>query len=164
MSSLRTILATIAGFTATLAAVGIAAADDKIPASALSPAYIVHKLAADGTELRSIEFKGGAYVVDVATSDGRTYRAAVNPDTGDLNAHAFLGRALQADTAPANSLSASLIVQQIAAAGYDDLIEMEMKNTLWKVKARDAAGRPAKLWVDPVTGQFETRGDKVAVK
>lgn len=164
MSSLRTVLATIAGFSAALATVGIAAADDRIPASALSPATVVHKLAAEGTELRSIEYKRGAYVVDVATGDGRTYRAAVDPDTGDINAQGVPGRALRADTAPANSLSASLIVQQVAAAGYEDMIEMEMKNTLWKVKARDAAGRQAKLWVDPVTGQFETRGDKAAVK
>lgn len=149
----------IAAATAILALGSAAAlADDRIPAEALSPAYVVHKLAADGHELRSIEFKDGAYRVDVATGDGRTYRATVDPADASLNPHAFVGRGLRADQAPAGSLSSSIIVQLVDAAGYPDLVELEMKNGMWKVEAQDATGRKAKLWADPVTGAIAGPG------
>lgn len=158
----RILISILTGATLLGAGASVAAADERIPSGVLSPAYIIHKLAADGTELRSIEYKRGAYIVDVATGEGRTYRAAVDPDSGELNSHAFMGRTFATDSAPAGSISRSLIVQAVANAGFGEVIEMEMKNTLWKVKAQDDAGRVVKLWVDPVTGSIEEQDRKIA--
>lgn len=139
--------------TAGIAALGASAlASDLAPADGMSTAYVVHKLAADGLEVREIEFEDGVYVVDIATGDGHTYRAAIDPLTGTANPHAFADRRLDRDRAPANSLSSSIIVQMVDAAGYPQIAEMEIERGLWEIEVRDAAGRETKLHVDPITG------------
>ncbi len=156
--------------TAIVAGAGIAAlslpamAGDIAPPEALTTAYVVHKLASDGLEVRDIEFENGIYVADIATGDGHTYRAAVDPLTATANPHAFANRALGRDEAPAGSLSSSIIVQLLDAAGYPQIAEMEIENGLWKVKARDAAGQKAKLRVDPISGAIAGPAGMIASK
>lgn len=150
----RTALAAAA---AAVLAVPAALAGDIAPAGANDAAYVVHKLAAEGQEVREIEFDDGRYEVDIAAGDGTTWRAEVDPFDAAATPRAVPGRRAGRDGAPAGSQSASLIAQAVDAAGYGRIAEMELDDGAWKVKALDAGGRMARLRVDPLTGAVSPR-------
>lgn len=54
---------------------------------------------------------------------------------------------------PENALSQDVIMQDIAAAGYRDVEDLQFSNGLWVAKARDGAGDRVKIMVAPVSGR-----------
>lgn len=134
---------------ATIAAVSPALAQEQLPA-----AYLVHKLSADGLELRSIEAERGGYEARVVATDGSIVKVGVDGRTADLTdaySHAKPRRA-EADSPRIGAVEAMVTA---AGAGYWDLRELEYKRGHWLVEAADDQGRVRKVAVDGITGMIE---------
>lgn len=56
-------------------------------------------------------------------------------------------------TRPADALPQDQIMQNIAAAGYRDVEDLQFQNGLWVAKARDGAGDSVKIMIAPVSGR-----------
>jgi hypothetical protein len=54
---------------------------------------------------------------------------------------------------PADALGQDVIMQNIAAAGYRDVEDLDFRNGLWVGTARDGAGNSVKIMVAPVSGR-----------
>lgn len=134
---------------ATIAAVSPALAQEQLPA-----AYLVHKLSADGLELRSIEAERGSYEARVVATDGSIVKVGVDGRTADLTdaySHAKPHRA-ETDSPRIGAVEAMVTA---AGAGYWDLRELEYKRGHWLVEAADDQGRVRKVAVDGTTGMIE---------
>jgi hypothetical protein len=134
---------------ATIAAVSPALAQEQLPA-----AYLVHKLSADGLELRSIEAGRGSYEARVVATDGSIVKVGVDGRTADLTdaySHAKPHRA-ETDSPRIGAVEAMVTA---AGAGYWDLRELEYKRGHWLVEAADDQGRVRKVAVDGTTGMIE---------
>lgn len=134
---------------ATIAAVSPALAQEQLPA-----AYLVHKLSADGLELRSLEAERGGYEARVVATDGSIVKVGVDGRTADLTdaySHAKPRRA-EADSPRVGAVEAMVTA---AGAGYWDLRELEYKRGHWLVEAADDQGRVHKVAVDGTTGLIE---------
>lgn len=134
---------------ATIAAVSPALAQEQLPA-----AYLVHKLSADGLELRSIEAGRGGYEARVVATDGSIVKVGVDDRTADLTdaySHAKPHRA-ETDSPRVGAVEAMVTA---AGAGYWDLRELEYKRGHWLVEAADDQGRVRKVAVDGASGMIE---------
>lgn len=134
---------------ATIAAASPALAQEQLPA-----AYLVHKLSADGLELRSLEAERGGYEARVVATDGSIVKVGVDGRTADLTdaySHAKPRRA-EADSPQVGAVEAMVTA---AGAGYWDLRELEYKRGHWLVEAADDQGRVRKVAVDGTTGLIE---------
>lgn len=134
---------------ATIAAVSPALAQEQLPA-----AYLVHKLSADGLELRSLEAERGGYEARVVATDGSIVKVGVDGRTADLTdaySHAKPRRA-EADSPRVGAVEAMVTA---AGAGYWDLRELEYKRGHWLVEAADDQGRVRKVAVNGTTGLIE---------
>lgn len=60
---------------------------------------------------------------------------------------------------PENALSQDMIMQDIAAAGYRDVEDLQFRNGLWVAKARDGAGNSTRIMIAPVTGHVYTQDE-----
>ncbi|MGN6313139.1 MAG: PepSY domain-containing protein [Rhodanobacteraceae bacterium] len=60
---------------------------------------------------------------------------------------------------PADALSQDAIMQDIAAAGYRDVEDLEFRNGLWVAKAHDGAGNRVKIMIAPVSGRVYTENE-----
>lgn len=128
-----------------------ALADERIPADALAPIQVIYQLLGQGHDLRGLEFNKGIYRADIRTKDGRIVSLGVDPRSGELLPHAFLGRQRNGHI-EAVPVSAADAVQKVAGDGHHQVVELEFKNDIYKVKARDDAGALARYAVDARTG------------
>lgn len=70
---------------------------------------------------------------------------------------------------PADALGQDVIMQNIAAAGYRDVEDLQFRNGLWVAKAHDGAGDSVKIMIAPVSGRVyvanePSRLDKDAIE
>lgn len=133
-------------------ALGIAA--PAFAQQALPVTYLVHKLTADGVELRSLEAERGAYEARVVATDGQLVKVGVDPQTAELT-DAYSHAKTRADTEQAPKLNAAQAIQAAAGTGYWDVREVEYKRGQWRVDARDDQGRRRTVAVDGATGAVD---------
>lgn len=72
-------------------------------------------------------------------------------------------------TRPADALPQDQIMQNIAAAGYRNVEDLQFRNGVWVAKARDGAGDSMKILIAPVSGHVyaadePSRLDKDAIE
>lgn len=134
---------------ATIAAVSPALAQEQLPA-----AYLVHKLSADGLELRSLEAERGGYEARVVATDGSIVKVGVDGRTADLTDAYSHAKPYRAET-DSPRIGAVEAMVAAAGAGYWDLRELEYKRGHWQVEAADDQGRVRKVAVDGTTGMIE---------
>lgn len=120
----------------------------------LPAAYLVHKLAAEGLELRSLEAEDGGYEARVVATDGSIVKVGVDARTADLTDAYSHAKPRRAET---DSPRVGAVEAMVAAAetGYWDLRELEYKRGHWLVEAADDQGRVRKVAVDGTTGMIE---------
>ncbi|MGE5547065.1 MAG: PepSY domain-containing protein [Solirubrobacterales bacterium] len=148
---------TLLSLSAAALALGLAtaaSAEERIPATALPPTHIVHKLVGDGVDLRGLEYERGAYEARVRTTDGKLIKMAVDPLSGDFTDSRSRVRD---DAGPAPRLSASDAVMAVAATGHWDVSEIEYRGGAWMVRASDDKGASARFAVDDTSGQLASR-------
>lgn len=90
---------------------------------------------------------------------------AITLSAAILGGSAFAASAAEAKTASQrdNWLAIPAIYDNVTAAGYLDISEIEREKDGYEVKARDADGNRVKLRVDPQSGEIldvRTKGDK----
>lgn len=136
-------------------ALGIAApALAQEQAETLNPTYLVHKLTADGLELRSLEAERGIYEARVVATDGTIVKVGVDPQTAELT-DAFSHADARPAQGEAPKVNAAQAIMAAAGTGYWDVREVELKRGQWKVEARDDQGRNRTLTVDAATGKVD---------
>lgn len=123
-------------------------------ADALPPTYLVHKLTADGVQLRSLEAEHGLYEAKVEATDGTIVKVGVDPQTAELT-DAFSHAKARPAQGESPKVSAAEAVQAAAATGYWDVAEIEYERGVWKIDARDDQGRTRRISVDGVTAQVK---------
>lgn len=121
---------------------------------ALPPTYVVHKLTADGLELRSLEAERGIYEARVVATDGTIVKVGVDPQTAELT-DAFSHAKARPAEATAPRLNASQAIMAAAGTGYWDVREVELKRGQWKVDARNDQGRSRTVTVDATSGAVD---------
>lgn len=130
-------------------------ASDAVPADVLPPTYITYQLVGDGQDLRGLEYENGVYEARLSGPDGRLSKVAVDPRTGAvLTASSSQGR--QAAAAPTPKVNAADAIQTVAMQGYWDIVELKHRDGVWRVKARDDAGKKGTFRVDSETGSVLT--------
>jgi len=72
-------------------------------------------------------------------------------------------------TRPADALPQDQIMQNIAAAGYRDVEDLQFRNGVWVANARDGAGNSMQILIAPVSGHVyaadePSRMDKDAIE
>lgn len=117
----------------------------------LPPTYVVHKLTAEGVQLRSLEPEHGIYEAEVVTTDGRIVKVGVDPRTGDLTDAYSHARARVAKE-PAPAINAAQAIMAAANTGYWDVREVEYEHGRWEIEARNDLGWKRTVTVDGVTG------------
>lgn len=141
-----------------VAAVGLAGilplaswASDSIPADLLPPTYITYQLVGEGHDLRGLEFEDGVYEARLSGPGGRLSRVEVDPRSGQV---LTTGTADQrhGDLAPPPKVNAADAIQTVAEQGYWDIVELKHRDGVWRVEARDDAGRKGTFRVDAETG------------
>lgn len=55
---------------------------------------------------------------------------------------------------PASGISAQVIYDQLTAAGYKDIDDIEFKNNVWEAEAKDPGGKDVELTLDPNDGHI----------
>lgn len=133
-------------------ALGIAApalAQDNLPAT-----YLVHKLTADGLELRSLEPEDGVYEARVVATDGQLVKVGIDPQTAELT-DAYSHAKARPASGPAPAVNAAQAIQAAATTGYWDVREVEYKRGHWQVEARNDQGRERTVTVDGTTGAVD---------
>lgn len=141
----------------TLSVLTVLAAATVAPAfaqEALPVTYLVHKLTADGLELRSLEPEHGAYEARVVATDGSIVKVGIDPQTAELT-DAYSHADARRDRGPSPKVDAARAIMAAASTGYWDVREVELKRGQWKVDARDDLGRSRTLHVDAVTGKVD---------
>lgn len=141
----------------TLSALTLAALVAAAPAfaqEALPATYLVHKLTADGVEVRSLEAERGVYEARVAATDGTIVKVGIDPQTAELT-DAYSHAKPRPATVPAPRLNASQAIMVAAATGYWDVSEVGYKTGVWHVTARDDQGRSRTVHVDDVSGAVD---------
>lgn len=112
------------------------------PTGALSEDAIKTAIANAGyKEVKDLEFKGGVWRSKARGGDKTWSKLAVGPVNGKV---------YPAD-APSR-LNANEIKAKLAAAGYQNVKEVEFDNGLWRADAKTARGGDVNLLVDPGDG------------
>lgn len=137
-----------------LAAAAVAVAAPAAAQETLPVTYVVHKLAADGLEIRSLEPEDGIYEARVVATDGTIVKVGVDPQTAELT-DAYSHAKARRDRGPAPKVDAAHAIMAAAATGYWDVREVEYEHGRWEVDARDDRGHSRKLIVDAVTGKVD---------
>ncbi len=148
MKTLNTLTVLSATVLSALAA-GIAA--PAFAQEALPPTYVVHKLTADGVQLRALEAEDGIYEAKVLTTDGRIVKVGVDPRTGDLT-DAYSHARTRAAKSPEPAVNASQAIMAAAATGYWDVREVDYEHGRWEIEALNDQGRERTVTVDGITG------------
>lgn len=120
----------------------------------LPPTYVVHKLTADGLELRSLEAERGVYEARVVATDGTIVKVGVDPQTAELTDAFSHAKARPAEGA-APKVNAAQAIMAAAETGYWDVRDVEFKHGQWRVDARDDAGRSRTVTVNAATGMVD---------
>lgn len=134
-----------------LSVLAIASAAPAFAGEPLPATYLVHKLTADGLELRSLEAERGAYEARVVATDGSIIKVGVDPQTAELT-DAYSHAKARPSNGPAPKVNASQAIMAVAGTGYWDVSEVEYKRGQWQVEARDDQGRSRTVIVDATTG------------
>lgn len=121
---------------------------------ALPPTYVVHKLTADGLQLRSLEAERGGFEARVVATDGQIVKVGIDPQTAELTDAYSHAKARPAEVAPPK-VNASQAIMAAAATGYWDVREVEYKRGQWRVEAADDQGRTRTVRVDGATGTVD---------
>lgn len=149
MKTLSILSATIATVVLGVSAMPAVAQEQALPA-----AYLVHKLSADGLQLRSIEAEDGVFEARVVATDGQLVKVGVDPHTAFLTddfSHARPGRPEK--VAPRVGAVEAMVAA--AETGFWDLREMDYEHGRWEVKAADDQGRVREIHVNGTTGKVE---------
>lgn len=144
------ILSILAATTAAIAAPALAQEQQ----AALPPAYLVHKLTADGLELRSLEAERGLFEARVVATDGQIVKVGIDPRTAELTDAYSHAKARPAEAVPPK-VNAAQAIMAAAATGYWDVREVEYKRGRWQVEAADDQGRTRTVHVDGATGAVD---------
>lgn len=113
------------------------------PAGALSEEAIKGAIASAGyKEVKDLEFKDGVWRSKARGGNHKWVKIAVGPVNGTV---------YPAD-APSN-LNKDEISAKLAAAGYQNITDVEFDDGLWSADAKDAHGDDVDLLVDPNDGQ-----------
>lgn len=137
-----------------LIAVAIAIAAPAVAQDALPATYLVHKLTADGLELRSLEAERGGYEARVVATDGTIVKVGVDPQTAELT-DAYSSAKARPATEAAPAIDAAQAIQAAATTGYWDVRDVEYKRGQWRVVARDDQGRSRTIMVNGATGAVD---------
>jgi hypothetical protein len=90
-------------------------------------------------------------IAEAAVTSRRVAAIAAIAGTAVMGASAAVA-VLGASAAFAAPDASPAVVRRVNAAGYPRIAGMAIEKGLWEVEARDAAGRKARLRVDPVSG------------